>query len=215
MIWFYDKTYYLLHKSAYSEFRSEWNDANDTDLYFTAYENKIRSAISDDAKEVREFLKDKTLKKKTPTLLRKSLKRFEEDYCLLAMVLFFDDFKAIYVELIDFFNTTYKYNISLPTHLRETKRGNPNFKSKRIPNKLLVEFTRHANRLIQENPEMYKPRKNAKSSSQLNYALNNVFKEYEPARIGDNFRKNIIYDGIKFNVKFSNPCLEKINKYVY
>ena len=124
MIWFYDKTYYLLHKSADSEFKNEWNDANDTDLYFTAYENKIRSAISDDAKEVREFLKDKTLKKKTPTLLRKSLKRFEEDYCLLAMGLSSGYTKGIYEGAEETLKLEEKYSVAVLT-LRIEKTVGP------------------------------------------------------------------------------------------
>lgn len=215
MIWFYERTYNLLHKSAYNDFMHEWNDAKDTNLYFAAYERKIHSAISNDTKEVREYLNDKGWKGQSKMDLRKSLRRFQDDYCILAMVLFFDEFKLIFNGFISLVYEKFKIKITPPVYATKNKRGNPNFRSKRISNKILVEFTRHANRLIQENPEMYKPRKNAKSSSQLNYALNNVFKEYEPARIGDNFRKNIIYDGIKFNVKFSNPCLEKINKYVY
>ena len=215
MLRFYEETFNLLHKSSYSDFMDEWSRATDYNLYFKSYEEKIHTAISNDTKEVREYLNDKDWKGQAKSALRKSLRRFQDDYCLLAMVLFFDEFKLIFDEFIESVFKAYKIKITPPIFATKNKRGNPNFKSKRIPNKVLVEFTRHANRLIQENPDMYKPRKNAKSSSQLNYALNNVFKEYEPARIGDNFRKKIIYDGIKFKVKFSNPCLEKINKYVY
>ena len=215
MLRFYDKTYYLLHKSAYSEFISKWNEANDAELYFTAYENKIRSAISDDTKEVQEFLKYKTWEKNTPDLLRRSLKRFEEDYCVLAMVLFFEDFKAIYVELIDFFNETYSYKISLPANLTETKRGNPNFIANRISNQRLLEFVKEANELIKVNPELFTPRRNAKSSKQLNIALSDKYKEYEPERIGDYFRKNIVLENGVFRLRMENPCRKMKNKYVY
>ena len=215
MLRFYDKTYYLLHKSAYSEFISKWNEANDAELYFTAYENKIRSAISDDTKEVQEFLKYKTWEKKTPDLLRRSLKRFEEDYCVLAMVLFFEDFKAIYVELIDFFNETYSYKISLPANLTETKRGNPNFIANRISNQRLLELIKEANELIKVNPELFTPRRNAKSSKQLNIALSDKYKEYEPERIGDYFRKNIVLENGVFRLRMENPCRKMKNKYVY
>ena len=211
MLRFYDKTYYLLHKSAYSEFISKWNEANDAELYFTAYENKIRSAISDDTKEVQEFLKYKTWEKKTPDLLRRSLKRFEEDYCVLAMVLFFEDFKAIYVELIDFFNETYSYKISLPANLTETKRGNPNFIANRISNQRLLELIKEANELIKVNPELFTPRRNAKSSKQLNIALSDKYKEYEPERIGDYFRKNIVFEYGKFRLRIDDPCREMKN----
>ena len=215
MLRFYDRTYNLLHKSAYNDFMDEWNEANDTDLYFTAYENKIRSAISDDAKEVQEYLKDNTWKKKTPILLKKSLERFEKDYCVLAMVLFFEDFEAIYIELIDFFNETYSYKISLPAHLKETKRGNPNFIANRISNKRLLEIVKEANELIKKDPELYTPRRNARSSKQLNYALNDKFKEYEPERIGDYFRKNIVLENGRFRLRTEDPCRKMKYKYVY
>ena len=193
---------------------SKWNEANDAELYFAAYENKIRSAISDDAKEVQEYLKDKTWKKKTPNLLRKSLKRFKEDYCVLAMVLFFEDFKAIYLELIDFFNDTYPYKISLPDHLRQTKRGNPNFKANRISNKRLLEMVKVANEFIKADPKNYTPRRNAKSSTQLNLALSRKYEEYEPERIGDYFRKNIVLENGRFRLIIEDPCRNEINKYV-
>ena len=215
MIWFYDKTYHLLHKSAYNDFISKWNEANDAELYFAAYENKIRSAISDDTKEVQEYLKDKTWKKKTPNLLRKSLERFEKDYCVLAMVLFFEAFKAIYVELIDFFNETYSYKISLPANLTETKRGNPIFIANRISNQRLLEFVKEANELIKVNPELFTPRRNAKSSKQLNIALSDKYKEYEPERIGDYFRKKIVFENGVFRLRMENPCRKMKNKYVY
>lgn len=215
MIWFYDKTYHLLHKSAYNDFMSKWNEANDAELYFAAYKNKIRSAISDDAKEVQEYLKDKTWKKKTPNLLRKSLKRFEKDYCVLAMVLFFEDFKAIYVELLDFFNETYSYKINLPAHHIETKRGNPNFIANRISNKRLLEMVKVANEFIKADPKHYTPRRNAKSSKQLNLALSDKYEEYEPERIGDYFRKNIVLENGVFRLRMENPCRKMINKYVY
>lgn len=215
MIWFYERTYNLLHKSAYNDFIHEWNDAKDTNLYFAAYERKIRSAISNDTKEVREYLKDKGWNTQAKKSLRKSLRRFQDDYCILAMVLFFDEFKLIFNEFISFIYENFKIKITPPVYATKNKRGNPNFNKKRIPNKVLNEFTRHANKLIQENPRLYKPRKNAKSSNQLNNALNEIFNEYEPARIGDYFRKKIDVESGEFKVRLTNPCREIINKYVY
>ena len=91
----------------------EWSRATDYNLYFKSYEEKIHTAISNDTKEVREYLNDKDWKGQAKSALRKSLRRFQDDYCLLAMVLFFDEFKLIFDEFIEFVFKAYKIKITL------------------------------------------------------------------------------------------------------
>ena len=79
------------------------------------------------------------------------------------------------------------------------KRGNPNFKKKKLPSEVLFSIVNKANELIEKNPDLYTPKPGKKTNTALTIEIFQYLeKKYKIDRINSYFRKEITLFGDRF-----------------
>ena len=218
---FFEESYDLVHKKGYRKKLDRIIKAYQDDSY-DDFLDHLRKVISNDSKEAENYynryINDQ--KELIERDIRSSIKRFQYDYCKLVFIWIFDEIAEIYHQFFHDLGNFYGVDIKLPEHA--TKRGNPNFKKKGIPNNIFFKMVQIANQKIIENDVYYKPRRKAKSSTAISDYLEgyqdflgpNKEMLYSSRTISENFRKRTVYENDKFKMATEIEC-KGIIKVVY
>ena len=197
----FEKSYSIIYGTySLNDLSQKYDGHSEYDIYL----NEIKNCQSDDIKEALIIINTaKGVAKKTlQNNLKYSLKRFETYSDRLTYLWEYEEVKDLYREFFVQIKKLFGIKIEIKGEYvteYEDRRGNPNFKKKKLSSEVLFSIINKANELIEKNPDLYTPKPGKKTNTALTIEIFQYLeKKYKIDRINSYFRKEITLFGDRF-----------------